>query len=141
MVEKKKEEMKVKIFNWYISFEWVFLSVVILLAITVSILLYGFNVPFMNILFGGFALLLLVVLAYYWMNSRGYYNNLGRIRRTFYTLYFIFMIVGFISENIDYNNWEILLQLSALVVFVDLAVFQNPNILKIWNTELKQDDE
>ncbi|MFY0516234.1 type II toxin-antitoxin system SpoIISA family toxin [Lysinibacillus sp. UGB7] len=141
MAEKKKGKMKVKVLCWDINFEWVFLSVVIISAIAVSVLLYKFNIPYMNILFGGFALLLLVVLAYYWMNSKGYYNNLGRIRRTFYTMYFLFMIYGFISEEIDFTKWEILLQLSGLVVFVDLAVFQNPNILKIWNTELKHDDE
>ncbi|WP_462411387.1 type II toxin-antitoxin system SpoIISA family toxin [Neobacillus sp. Marseille-QA0830] len=133
--------MEVQIWKWKIKFIWVFLCSVGLLVGVVFLLLYGLDISFMKIVFGGIALLLLVVLAYYWTNSKGYYNNLGRIRRTFYTIYLLFMIFGYISGKIDYTNWKLLTQLSALALFVDLAVFQNPNILKIWNTELKHDDE
>lgn len=133
--------MKVTIGKREIHFLWVFGMLIFISALVVTALLYMFNIPYMKILFGGFALLLVIVLAYYWMNSKGYYNNLGRIRRTFYTMYLLFMIYGFISENIDYKDWQLLIQFSILAIFVDLAVFQNPNILKIWNTELKHEDE
>ena len=133
--------MDVHIGKKKVHFLWVFGILLSLSATIVSVLLYVFHVPFMKMMFGGVALLLLIVLAYYWMNSKGYHNNLGRIRRTFYTMFLLFVIYGFISGNIDYTDWKLLTQLAALALFVDLAVFQNPNILKIWNTELKHEDE
>jgi hypothetical protein len=133
--------MDVHIGKKKVHFLWVFGILLSMSATIVSVLLYVFHVPYMKMMFGGVALLLLIVLAYYWMNSKGYHNNLGRIRRTFYTMFLLFVIYGFISGNIDYNDWKLLTQLAALALFVDLAVFQNPNILKIWNTELKHEDE
>ncbi|MEH7611665.1 type II toxin-antitoxin system SpoIISA family toxin, partial [Gottfriedia acidiceleris] len=104
-------------------------------------LMFLFHVSHLEILFGGFSILLLIVLAFYWMDSKSFHNNLGRIRRTYYTLYLIVMAIGVITSNLDFKNWKLLTEISALVVFIDLAVFLCPNILKIWSAEFKYEDE
>jgi hypothetical protein len=134
--------VKVKIFNkQQVHFLWVF-GIVIALSIggVWTILTYT-TWNYMGVFFGSFSLFLLIILAYYWMNSRGYWDNLGRIRRTFYAMFLVLMAIGFISGHIDYKDWQLLTQLAALSVFVDLAVFQTPNILKIWSAEFKHEDE
>lgn len=133
--------MKVNFGNKEISFLWVYILILFIFIAVLFYMLYVLKFIYMKILFGIFIVFLLVILAYYWIDSRGYYNNLGRIRRSFYTLYLLTMSIGFITGDVDYNNWKLLLQLTALVVFVDLAVFQNPNILKIFNAEFRHDDE
>lgn len=40
-------------------------------------------------------------------------------------------------EEIDIKDWKTLVELTALFVFIDLAVFQTPDILKIWNAEFQ----
>lgn len=124
-----------------IHFLWIFGVSIALVVGSLVGLQYGLHYPFLNLFFGGFAVLLLIVLAYYWMNSSGYYNNLGRIRRTFYTMFLLFMAWGIVTGKLDLANWQLLTELTALAVFVDLSVFQNPNILKVWSAEFKHEDE
>jgi hypothetical protein len=139
--EKGEMLMKVKIGKWNVHFLWIFGVSLVLLLVAIFVLLYKFHISHVNILFGAFAILLLIVLAYYWMNSKGYHNNLGRIRRTFYTMYLLLMAIGVITGKVDLKDWKHLTEITALVVFVDLAIFQCPNILKIWSAEFKHDDE
>lgn len=133
--------MKVKVGKKDVHFLWIFGGLLVFLVGATCLLMYKFKVAHTHILFGGFAILLLIVLAYYWMNSKGYHNNLGRIRRTFYTMYLLLMAIGVISGKVDLKEWKLLTEITALVVFVDLAVFQCPNILKIWSAEFKHEDE
>ncbi|RXI96284.1 hypothetical protein DS745_21365 [Anaerobacillus alkaliphilus] len=50
------------------------------------------------------------------------------------------IILAFGLREIEYTNWQLLLQLTAFIIFVDLSVFQTPNILKIWSAEFKHAD-
>ena len=124
-----------------ISFLLAYGIILALLGLATWLCMDVFQIEFMDMFFGGFALILLVILAYYWMNSKNYWGNLGRTRRTFYVVFLLLMAVGFIMDKLDYTDWALMAQLSALAVFVDLAVFQTPNILKIWSAEFKHEDE
>lgn len=64
-------------------------------------------------------------------------DDIWKIRKTFYVLYLILTGLGIIAGYIDFRDWKILTQLTAFVVFVDLAVFQTPSITKIWSAEFQ----
>ncbi|WP_139691760.1 type II toxin-antitoxin system SpoIISA family toxin [Sporolactobacillus terrae] len=96
---------------------------------------------FLNFLFGTIGIFLIVILAYYWTNNRLFFSRFGRIRRTYYTLYLTLVVIGLMLGQINFNNWTTLLQLMGIAVFADLAIIQNPSILKIWNAEFKNDSE
>ncbi|WP_155113927.1 type II toxin-antitoxin system SpoIISA family toxin [Metabacillus mangrovi] len=85
------------------------------------------------------AVLLFVVwsLFYFWRNTDKYVENLQFIRKTFYVFFVLMMGCGILFKQLDLQNWPLILELAALFVFIDLAVFQTPDILKIWNTEFQ----
>ncbi|MGG3570912.1 type II toxin-antitoxin system SpoIISA family toxin [Bacillus gobiensis] len=115
-----------------------FSVIMIVLAAGTAIL---FSVSFMKLFFGSSILYLFLAVVYYWVDSRGYWNNLGRIRRTFYLLFLILISVGFMTESISYLNWQQVITFVAMAVFADLAIFQTPHILSIWNTVFVQENE
>ncbi|PET65357.1 hypothetical protein CN514_12185 [Bacillus sp. AFS001701] len=133
--------MKVQIGKFKVNFLVIYVILLVLMFSIIFSLMFLFHVSHLKVLFGGFSILLLIVLAFYWMDSKSFHNNLGRIRRTYYTLYLIVMAIGVITSNLDFKNWKFLTEISALVVFIDLAVFLCPNILKIWSAEFKYEDE
>ncbi|PGZ92202.1 type II toxin-antitoxin system SpoIISA family toxin [Bacillus sp. AFS029533] len=133
--------MKVQIGKYKVNFLVIYVILLVLMFSIIFSLMFLFHVSHLKVLFGGFSILLLIVLAFYWMDSKSFHNNLGRIRRTYYTLYLIVMAIGVITSNLDFKNWKLLTEISALVVFIDLAVFLCPNILKIWSAEFKYEDE
>lgn len=112
--------------------------ILVVLAAGMAVL---FSISYMNLFFGSSILFLLLSVAYYWVNSRGFWNNLGRIRRTFYMLFMLFLSVGFMTEIISYQNWQQVTILASMAVFADLAIFQTPHILRIWNTVFVQENE
>ncbi|SFC95569.1 type II toxin-antitoxin system SpoIISA family toxin [Bacillus sp. UNCCL81] len=133
--------MKVQIGKYKVNFLVIYVILLVLMFSIIFSLMFLLHVSHLKVLFGGFSILLLIVLAFYWMDSKSFHNNLGRIRRTYYTLYLIVMAIGVITSNLDFKNWKLLTEISALVVFIDLAVFLCPNILKIWSAEFKYEDE
>jgi hypothetical protein len=80
-------------------------------------------------------------LVLYWWDSTLYWDNLGKVRRTFYVLFLILLFIGISQRYMAYGDWKGIGVLAAVAVFIDLAVFQTPNILKIMNTEFQQEDE
>jgi hypothetical protein len=95
----------------------------------------------MGIFYILFLLVLLVfilgTLVYFWTNTDKYVENLQSIRKTYYVLFVLAVTIGLLIEEIKMDDWQMLLQLASLFVFIDLAVFQTPDILKIWNTEFQ----
>jgi hypothetical protein len=96
---------------------------------------------FYKVYFGVFGLFLIAVLVLYWSRHELYAENLGRIRKSFYVLFLLAMAIGFMAGDVDHRDWKLLLELAAIVVFVDISVFQTPNIMKIWSAEFRQDDD
>ncbi|ADU30661.1 type II toxin-antitoxin system SpoIISA family toxin [Evansella cellulosilytica] len=76
---------------------------------------------------------LICSLIYYGFRSDLFIENLGVIRKGFYVLFIVLLCVGFLYEAIDYTNWKLILQLTVFIIFIDIAVFQTPNMLKFWS--------
>lgn len=112
--------------------------IMVVLAAGIAVL---FSISYMKLFFGSSILFLLLSVAYYWVNSRGFWNNLGRIRRTYYLLFLLLLSVGFMTEIISYQNWQQVTILASMAVFADLAIFQTPHVLRIWNAVFVQEDE
>ncbi|RIJ63248.1 type II toxin-antitoxin system SpoIISA family toxin [Rummeliibacillus sp. POC4] len=74
------------------------------------------------------------------INIDKYVENLQMLRRFFYAIFVVGISIGLMLEKINLDDWKQLLELTALFVFIDLAVFQTPDILKIWNAEFKHDN-
>lgn len=71
-------------------------------------------------------------------NPENFTDDLWKHRKILYTLFIVVVGLGIVTGYIDYKNWQILLQLTAFVIFADLGVFQTPNITKIWSAEFQQ---
>ncbi|WP_404337909.1 type II toxin-antitoxin system SpoIISA family toxin [Planococcus rifietoensis] len=69
------------------------------------------------------------------VNTTVYYLNMLSFRKGFYLVFMILICLSLINQFIDISNWQLLLQLAAVGIFLDLALFQTPGISKIWNTE------
>lgn len=70
-------------------------------------------------------------------NPEAFTDDLWKYRKTYYTLFIVVVGIGIVAGYIDYRNWQVLLQLTAFIVFSDLGVFQTPNITKIWSAEFQ----
>lgn len=82
-------------------------------------------------------LLIVLSLVYFWWRTDKYVENLQAIRKSFYVLFFLLICLGVFSTQIQINDWKTLLTFVCAAVFLDIAVFQTPDILKIWNTEFQ----
>lgn len=88
-------------------------------------------------------LLIIYVLAnlIFYMISRFYYAVLSTLlRKGLYTLFIVGILWAYLNGQLDYLDWKIILQMVAAVIFVDLSIFQTPNILKIWSAEFQYGD-
>lgn len=94
----------------------------------------GYHIVFFSILL----ILLVWSLYYFWKDTDKYVENMQFIRKVYYVLFIAGIIAGMFMGEIKLEEWEKLLQFTALFVFIDLAVFQTPDVLKIWNTEFNQ---
>ncbi|GMK42021.1 hypothetical protein PCCS19_50800 [Paenibacillus sp. CCS19] len=94
-----------------------------------------------KVFFGSFFLILMGYLIHsvqaFRQDPNKYTEEIWKIRKTYYAFYMSLTAVGFVFGYIDYRDWKLLLQLTALVVFSDIAVFQTPNITKIWSAEFQ----
>lgn len=85
-------------------------------------------------------LYVLVSLSLYVGNTTLYTMYSTMLRKGLYSLFIILMGIGMLLGDIDYTNWAFLLSSAAAVVFIDLSIFQTPNILKIWSAEFQHAD-
>jgi hypothetical protein len=85
------------------------------------------------------AIILLVVLSllYFWWRTDKYVENLQAIRKSYYVLFFLLICLVFFSNQLQIVDWKTILSFVCAAVFLDIAVFQTPDILKIWNTEFQ----
>lgn len=67
-------------------------------------------------------------------------RNLTIIRKLLYTLHTLAIGTGLFVDELQLSNWQFILMLSMIVVFMDLGLVLTPNITKIWNTELKKEE-
>ncbi|KLV27957.1 hypothetical protein CHH55_15820 [Niallia circulans] len=85
------------------------------------------------------AMILLIVLSliYFWWRTDKYVENLQAIRKSYYVLFFLLVCLGILTKQLQMADWTMILSLACAAVFIDIAVFQTPDILKIWNTEFQ----
>jgi len=74
---------------------------------------------------------------YFWWRTDKYVENLQAIRKSYYVLFFLLICLGIFSSQLQINDWKTILSFAFAAVFLDIAVFQTPDILKIWNTEFQ----
>lgn len=74
---------------------------------------------------------------YFWLNSTKYHLQLRGLRKALYTIFVCGVCLGFIFDQLKLSDWEELVSLMVMVVFVDLAILLTPNILKMGNAEFE----
>lgn len=73
-----------------------------------------------------------------YITSKFYYSiHLGLLRKGLYFIFVSALLGGFLLDQISYQDWQLMLQLAAFIIFIDLSIFQTPNILKIWSAEFQ----
>lgn len=82
-------------------------------------------------------LLIVLSLIYFWWRTDKYVENLQAIRKSYYVLFFLLVCLGILTKQLQMSDWTMILSLASAAVFIDIAVFQTPDILKIWNTEFQ----
>ncbi|WP_227522126.1 type II toxin-antitoxin system SpoIISA family toxin [Bacillus solitudinis] len=78
--------------------------------------------------------------AFFFFSPLKYHLSLRTIRKALYTLFIGAIIVGLLVNEVKLSNWQFLLTLTAIVIFIDLALLLTPSIMKIWNTEFQYSD-
>ncbi|WP_442637781.1 type II toxin-antitoxin system SpoIISA family toxin [Rossellomorea marisflavi] len=92
------------------------------------------------ILSGIVGIYLLLVLIIHIFISDFYFLHIKTFRKVFY--FFVMISIGFTVYfgYIAFDNWKILAQILAVGVFLDIVIFQTPDISKLWNTEFKSEE-
>ncbi|WP_406687829.1 type II toxin-antitoxin system SpoIISA family toxin [Rossellomorea vietnamensis] len=69
-----------------------------------------------------------------------YHLSLRTLRKTLYTLFIGAISTGLLMDELQLSNWEFILTLTAIVIFMDLAILLTPSIMKIWSAEFQYTD-
>lgn len=69
-----------------------------------------------------------------------YHVSLRTLRKTLYTLFIGAISLGLLLDEIRLADWELILTLTAIVVFMDIALLLTPSIMKIWSAEFHYTD-
>lgn len=78
------------------------------------------------------------IIVYIRIKPDEYMENQQYLRKVFYFIFVVFLIGGALTKEIDIMDWKILTVLIVFSVFVDLTIFQTPDITKFWNAEFQQ---
>lgn len=73
--------------------------------------------------------------------TEDYWMNMEAFRKAFYGLFVVLIFIAAINNIFNISNWQLLLQMTAAAIFIDLAVFQTPGISKIWNAEFNKEKQ
>ncbi|SFL80477.1 Toxin SpoIISA, type II toxin-antitoxin system [Gracilibacillus orientalis] len=92
--------------------------------------------------------LLLFILFVYVRSLRSFSNkednrfneNLYQYRKTLYVLFVLSIGTLWLAEVISIDDWQRLVILAGMAVFIDIFVFTTPTIKKIWKTEFQAYD-
>jgi Toxin SpoIISA, type II toxin-antitoxin system len=69
-----------------------------------------------------------------------YHLSLRTLRKTLYTLFIVAISTGLLIDELQLSNWEFILTLTSIVIFMDLAILLTPSIMKIWSAEFQYTD-
>lgn len=98
-----------------------------------------------SILIGILLLFILYVYIQSWRSFRNkednrFNENLYQYRKTLYFLFVLCLGILWIVQILSIKDWQTLLILAVIVVFIDISVFSTPTIKKIWRTEFQAFD-
>jgi Toxin SpoIISA, type II toxin-antitoxin system len=79
-------------------------------------------------------------LFFFILNPLKYHLSLRTLRKTLYTLFIGAISIGLLTNELQLSNWEFILTLTAIVIFMDLAILLTPSIMKIWSAEFQYTD-
>ncbi|XXM70765.1 type II toxin-antitoxin system SpoIISA family toxin [Lysinibacillus sphaericus] len=79
-------------------------------------------------------------LAFFIFKPLKYHLSLRSLRKTLYTLFIGAISLGLLLDEIQLADWELILTLTAIVIFMDIAVLLTPSIMKIWSAEFHYTD-
>ncbi len=79
-------------------------------------------------------------LAFFIFKPLRYHVSLRTLRKTLYTLFIGAISLGLLLDEIRLSDWELILTLTAIVVFMDIALLLTPSIMKIWSAEFHYTD-
>ncbi|WP_407272039.1 type II toxin-antitoxin system SpoIISA family toxin [Radiobacillus sp. PE A8.2] len=74
-------------------------------------------------------------------SSEWYKYNKQKFRRSLYAIYFIVMAVRFFVEPFTVDDWQVIIMTATIIIFVDIAIFNTPIVLKIGKAELQHQEE
>lgn len=110
----------------------------------IIILLIMFGIAFKNpdpsifaLVIGVYLILTLIV---FLVSTSEYFLHMLSFRKGFYFIFFGIIALSLINRFIDPANWQLLLQLAGVAIFIDLTLFQTPGISKIWSAELNKEE-
>jgi hypothetical protein len=79
-------------------------------------------------------------LMFFMLAPMKYHLSLRMLRKGLYTLLIGAVAIGTLFNELELTNWVILLTLTAIVIFMDLALLLTPSIMKIWSAEFQYSD-
>jgi Toxin SpoIISA, type II toxin-antitoxin system len=79
-------------------------------------------------------------LVFFIFHPLNYHLSLRTLRKTLYTLFIGAISIGLLTDELQLSNWEFILTLAAIVIFMDLAILLTPSIMKIWSAEFQYTD-
>ncbi|KGR73651.1 type II toxin-antitoxin system SpoIISA family toxin [Ureibacillus manganicus] len=77
---------------------------------------------------------------YFYKSQANYSLHLRTLRKGLYTLFIGAIGIGILIDEVDLSNWQLILTLASIIVFIDIAILLTPSILKIFNTEFQYMD-
>jgi Toxin SpoIISA, type II toxin-antitoxin system len=69
-----------------------------------------------------------------------YHLSLRTLRKILYTLFIGAVSIGLLMDELQLSDWEMILTLTAIVIFMDIAILLTPSIMKIWSAEFQYTD-
>ncbi|NHM32487.1 type II toxin-antitoxin system SpoIISA family toxin [Neobacillus terrae] len=79
-------------------------------------------------------------LVFFLVDNMKYHASLRALRKTLYTIFIGAVALGILMDEIKISNWQFLITLTAIVIFIDLSLILTPSIMKIWKAEFQYGD-
>ncbi len=93
-----------------------------------------------NVFVGALLVFTLGNFIFFLLNPLKYHFSLPTLRKGLYTLFIGAIAIGLLMGEVKLSNWQFLLTLTTVIVFVDLSILLTPSIMKLWKAEFQYGD-
>lgn len=83
---------------------------------------------------------LIGVTIFYWIDDLKFSLYLNKLRKTFYLLATIGMVICVLKGWINFNKWQYIVCYAASIIVIDISIFETPSITKFANAEFKSNE-